>query len=374
MAESNPDRPNRRDFLSGKAARERIERAGNRLADEIVGAADQLKAVPVAGDTIRLSTDAMACTFSVIMNPGPSRQVMTASDALDLIHHLEDQLSVYRPHTELSLLNQRAGSEAVEVEPRLFRLLQESVRIAAETGGAFDPTSGPLIALWRRCRDEGTVPTDDQIAAILRQTGWQHVRFNDSSYSIEYQQDGLELNLGGIGKGYALDRAAEHLDSEELSSYLLHGGYSSIFARGQHRELGGWPVGIRNPLFTNTRMATILLRDQALSSSGSSVQHFRHRGKKYGHILDPRTGWPAEGLLSVTVVAPTAALADALSTAFFVMGVEKAREYCDNREGVGALLVPPPRTGRKLDPILCGISEDQLFFLPDQIPSGAPDR
>ncbi|MCA9072169.1 MAG: FAD:protein FMN transferase, partial [Planctomycetaceae bacterium] len=171
-----------------------------------------------------------------------------------------------------------------------------------------------------------------------------------------------ELNLGGIGKGYALDRAGQFLSESGLDHWLFSGGFSSLLARGQHRQLGGWPVGIRNPLFPDQLMGTILLKNQALSTSGSGVQSFRHDGKRYGHILDPRTGWPSEGMLSVTVLAPTAAEADALSTAFFVLGLEKAKEYCDNHRNVSSLLLPPPHRGRRLTPINCGIPDDVLFL------------
>ena len=168
--------------------------------------------------------------------------------------------------------------------------------------------------------------------------------------------------MGGIGKGYALDRIGQLLLDDGLDNWLFHGGNSSLLARGDHNAMGGWPVGLRNPLFPKQRLATVLLRDCALSTSGTGVQHFRVEGERYGHILDPRTGWPAEELLSVTVLAPTAAEADALSTAFFVMGVESSQQYCDNREGVGAILIPPPRQGRTLEPNVCGISAEVLFF------------
>lgn len=125
---------------------------------------------------------------------------------------------------------------------------------------------------------------------------------------------------------------------------------------------GGWAIGIRHPLFPAERYATIVLRDRGMSTSGSGVQFFRHAGKRYGHILDPRTGWPVEDVLSVTVLAPTAAEADALSTAFFVMGLEKAQAYCDTDANVAALLIPPPRRGRALEPVLCNLPDDVLFF------------
>ena len=236
-----------------------------------------------------------------------------------------------------------------------------------ETDGAFDPTSGPLIALWRRCRDDSRIPTDEEVGGVLEQTGIEHVAFDEVARTVRFDRPGVELNLGGIGKGYALDRAGELLAEQGLGDWLFHGGHSSILARGDHNNLGGWPVGIKNPLFPKERFATILLRDQAMSTSGSSIQYFRHGGRRYGHILDPRTGWPVEDRLSVTVLAPTAAQADALSTAFFVLGVENARRYCDNCEGVSAMLFPPPRRGRRLEPIVCGIPDEVLFLTPEEL-------
>ena len=192
------------------------------------------------------------------------------------------------------------------------------------------------------------------------------MQFDPTRRSVQFDRRGLELNLGGIGKGYALDRIGQLLREADVTDWLIHGGQSSLLACGDHQGRGGWPVGIRNPLFPNTRLATILLRDQAMSTSGSGVQSFRHQGRRFGHILDPRTGWPADGMLSVTVLAPTAAEADALSTAFFVLGVEKARAYCDNSPGVNALLIPPPSGGRTLEPINCGLPDEVLFFATDE--------
>ena len=304
----------------------------------------------------------MACTFSVVMNPGSPKRVMTASDALDMIHALEAQMTVYRPHSELSELNRKAPFEAVPVEPALFELLLLARQISRETGGAFDPTSGQLISLWRACRGEGRIPTPDEIAAALAVTGIEHVLFDEAGKTVRFDRPGVELNLGAIGKGHAVDRAAAFLVQEGVEEWLFHGGYSSVLVRGDHCGYGGWPVGIRNPLLPHERLATVVLKDQSLSTSGSNVQYFRYAGKRYGHIVDPRTGWPADELLSVTVLAPTAAAADALSTAFFVGGVENSLRYCDNHPEIGVLFVRPPGRGRTLEVLLCGIPEEVLFF------------
>jgi thiamine biosynthesis lipoprotein len=271
-------------------------------------------------------------------------------------------MSVYRPHSELFEINRRAPYDAVEVEPRLFELLLHTRRLSEETGGAFDPTSGPLVALWRKCRADGRIPTPQEIDACLERTGVEHVIFDKENRTVRFDREGIELNLNAIGKGYALDRAGALLGERGLNDWLLHGGHSSILGRGDHNQTGGWPVGVRDPLFPQEQLATILLPDAAIGSSGSGTQHFRHAGKRYGHILDPRTGWPVEDILSVTVVAPTAAEADALSTAIFVMGVEKACEFCNNHPRIGALLIPPPRRGRTLEPLVFGIPDELLFF------------
>ena len=363
----------RREFLTGRALQRSVEDVGEGLADRLVDEGPQTP--PEAGETVRLGKQAMACDFDVILNPGNTGAIRPASDALDVIDALEDQLSVYRGESEISLLNRHAGCESVSVEQEFYRLLRETVQISRETEGGFDPTAGPLVDLWRRCKGEGRAPTPEEVDETLGRVGLAHVEFDDDAHRVRFSKPGVELNLNSIGKGYALDRAGEVLLGGGVEDWLFHGGHSSLLARGSHGALGGWPVGIRNPLFPEQRLGTILLRDCGMSSSGSGVQYFRHGGKRYGHILDPRTGWPVEGMLSVTVLAPTAALADALSTAFFVIGLEKAAEYCHNHKGVSALLIPPPAQGRRLEPVNCGIDDEVLFLTPEDGPvQGSPQK
>ena len=380
--------PNRRDFLAGRALRDEIVAVGQAAGDAIFETADEPRREPTSGATVRLATTAMATDFAVILNEAlpddPRQPLRWASEALDIVHLLEDQLSVYRPHTELSQLNRVAASRPVQVEERLFELLRLARDISFETGGCFDPTSGQLIALWRQCRKEVRLPTEAEIEDRLTLVGMQHVEFSESANEAElsnpkrergseerspsltlrvtFDRPGVELNLGSIGKGYALDRAAEILVEHRLSEWLLQGGHSSVIARGGHNGLPGWPVGLRNPLLPQRRLGTILLCDQALATSGTAVQHFRFEGKRYGHIIDPRTGWPTDNMLSVTVLAPTAAEADALSTAFFVGGVELAERYCSNHRSVSALLIPPPTGGQRLEPVNLGIPPEQIFW------------
>lgn len=356
---------NRREFLTGRSLQKAIEQAGDDLADYLSEETEGFSA-PTAGSTVRLSTRAMATEFAVVMNPGPG-QVMHASDALDMLHHLEQLMTVYRSNSEMSRVNAEASTGPVAVDNQLFEVLDQACQICLETEGGFDPSAGPLIALWRACRQEGRIPMQEEIDFCLTHTGMDQFKFDSEAKTVQFRSPENELNLGGIGKGYALDVAGQFLLEQELESWLFYGGFSSIFAQGAHNQLPGWPVGIKNPLFTSQRLGTILLQNHALSTSGSSVQHFRHKGKRYGHILDPRTGWPVSELLSVTVIAPTAAVADALSTAFYVIGIEKALIYCDNHPEVGTILIPAPTQGRKLSPVIRGIPQELLFLDHDQL-------
>lgn len=341
----------------------------------------------------------MACEFEIILNAGPRPGLAQATAAIDLIDLLEDQLSIYRSHSEMTRLNAAAAKAPQTVEPRLFALLCETIGYAVETGGAYDPTAGPLIALWRTCRREKRAPTDAELRAARSRLGFRDVDVDMSQRTVSFRREGIELNLNAIGKGYALDRAAEVLEGktlqqkcgedadaaavveqgsiapaaseppdsgppdEPLRDWLMHAGHSSILAKGSLAGHSGWPIELAHPLFPGRRLGTLSLKDRGMSTSGSAVQFFRAGGRKYGHLLDPRTGWPADSLLCAIVLAKTAARAEALSTAFFVMGVEKSLEYCHNDTEVAALLVPAAnRRGGRVAPVNCGIPEADLWL------------
>ncbi len=351
----------RRDFLTGRAVKKEIRRAGYELADALDESGTE-RATPVAGETVRLETKAMGCSWFVIMNPGPPRQVMVASDAFDMVRDTEQMLTIYRDDSEVSLLNQEAASEWKNVSEELQGFLLSCQRLYDATGGAFDPAAGALINLWKLAREESRIPTQSEIEDALVISGMSLVHQEPANQRVKFEQDGLLLDFASIGKGYGIDQAAEHIRHEGIDSFLVHGGQSSLFAAGKHQGHDGWPIGLKNPLFTEKLYATILLKDVAMSTSGSNVQYFRYEGKRYGHLLDPRTGWPAEGLLSVTVIAPTATEADALSTAFYAMGLDNALQYCDDHSEIGAILIPAPTQGRVLEPVVKNFPSGRLFF------------
>lgn len=355
---------NRREFLQGRA----VGRALLDLTDAVAGPA--ATASPTAGRDgylLQIARRAMACEFEVLLSAGRFPQgTQAAIEALDLVESLEAQLTVYRDSSEVSLMNARAFERDVRVEPGLFGLLCRAVELWQETGGAFDVTAGPLVKAWGFFQRQGAVPSADDLRAALARVGSSHLTLEPTARTVRYAQPGMEINLGAIGKGFALDRAADHLAAQGVDQFLLHGGQSSVLARGSQsldEPNAGWPIGVRDPLRPQRRIALIALRNAALGTSGSGVQFFRHEGRRLGHVLDPRTGWPAEGVLSATVMAPSAADADALATALYCQGPDFAAEYCQRRPGVASLLVIPARHRDGIEVRLAGFADGQVKLL-----------
>lgn len=333
--------PNRRDFLSGRAIARSAQEAARAAAD---AALERERTAPAY--LLHVGRTLMACEFEIMLNAGEHRDgPESALKALDLVESLEAQLTVYRDTSEVSCLNVEADDEPIMVERGLFELLALAVQLSRETEGAFDITSGPLSKTWGFYRRQGRVPDERELCETLERVGWRHLQLDEPSQSVHFLRRGLEINLGAIGKGYALDRCADLLLAAGAANFLIHGGTSSILGRGSRAGLPvdetGWTVALKHPLRPEQRLAEFRLRDRALGTSGSGSQHFFHQGKRYGHILDPRTGKPAEVVVSATVIAPSAALADALATAFYVLGPEGTAAYCERHPEISALLVLP---------------------------------
>jgi thiamine biosynthesis lipoprotein len=364
------DHHSRRDFLQGRAAIHALRPRDDASVNSPVGTAEPLD-LPSSphrpGVLLSIRRRAMACEFEVQLAAGrDDDSTDRVLRALDLVEALEDQMTVYRAESEVLRINREAAERHVPVEPRLFALLGLAERLYRDTEGALDVTSGPLSEIWGFSRRDGRLPSDAQIAAALGRVGMHHVVLDPAGLTVSFRRPGVALNLNSIGKGYALDRMAELLDAGTVGDYLLHGGRSSVLASGNcpGSNRVGWTIGVRHPLRPDEQLAEFYLRDQALGTSGAATQFFHHRGRRYGHLLDPRIGWPAAGIHSATVIAPTAAEADALSTAFYVMGPEKVGQYCGSHPGIAAVLVFPADRGG-VDLLSFGLADDQW-----QRPSG----
>lgn len=303
----------------------------------------------VCGPLTIFRRSAMASDFEVFLNAQQSdNQAEIAILALDEIDRIEDILSIFRPTSLLSRINFLAAEISIPLESEVFQWFQQSRELWEKTGGAFDLTCTPLWKVWGFAKRQGKLPQDDELKKALSFVGMNHVILDESSLTIAFDQEGIEVNFGGIGKGIALDQAAMIFEANQVSDFMIHGGKSSIIAHGSrsgdmfrrnHEKIPCWTVGVMNPLLPNVRLAELYLVDQAVGTSGSMQQFFRHKGKKWAHIIDPKTGIPVNGILSTTVIAPTAAEADALSTAFFIFGPEKAKRFCERYPEYSALFI-----------------------------------
>jgi thiamine biosynthesis lipoprotein len=318
-------------------------------AGHVLGAAvdlPKLPAVPAPGEEgaalLRLARRCMATTFEVVLPFGTPAAMAVGETAFEQLERLEAQLTVYRDSSEVSHLNRVAAFQAVGVEEGIFELLRLASRLTELTGGAFDVTAGALVKAWGFYRGPRRVPAEQDRLRAMERVGMRHVTLDPQTRSVCFARAGLEINLGSIGKGYALDRTAGRLAGEyDLPAVLLQGGSSSVYARGSPSDdPRGWPVDIRHPWQPGRWLARVWLRDRALGTSAATFQYLEHEGRKLGHVLDPRTGWPASGVASASALAPTAAEADALSTAFFVGGPDLARAVCAARPDVGCILLP----------------------------------
>lgn len=358
----------RRDFLKGRGAAHLLAEKLGQLADRSVG-----KASPTTVNRqhlhVQATRRAMACDFQVTYHNEDPQAADPALAALDQIEALETQLTIYRATSEVLEINRRAATSPVVVEPHLFALLEEAQQISEATGGAFDITSTPLSRAWGFLKREGRRPTDDQIATARAKVGSDNVVLDQSDGTVRFRTEGVEINLNSIGKGYALDRVAAGMDELGITDYLWHGGSSSVLARGCNRSTPdvGWTIGLRDPLSPEKRIAELFLRDRALATAGGGTQFFEHDGEKYSHIIDPRTGWPARNRYTATVLAPTAAEADAVATALFVMDVDEVGEYCANHPHLAAVLVNPHPQGAGIAVRTWGLGEEDWRLLDDSL-------
>lgn len=367
-----PRKSSRRQLLCSLQPAAEVDAAGGNPDEAVAAGGSSLptrRIPPAGGSTIRLSMRTMACDFTVILNTDSRPPIESSGEALERIAAVESWMSAYRDQSELSIVNREAHAGPVMISGDFLQLLRLSGELHQATCGGFDIASGSLTSLWKTARKSGRLPTPEQVEIAREASGFPLVKIDESAATVQFNHPRLQLDPGAIGKGFGLDDAAGWLSSRDdaPADFLLHGGHSSLLARGEHGGHRGWPVGLGNPLLTTQRMATVLLQNQAMGTSGSNIQFFRQGGRRYGHILNPETGWPTEGMLSVTVFAASAAVADALSTAFFAIGTEKAVECCRRMPDIACILTPMPDRGTLLRPLTVRIPPDRIFWDDSQV-------
>jgi len=271
-------------------------------------------------ETVTVASEAMATRFEVAIHGAPAGILRAAAEeALEEIARLESILSLFQPTSEIAHINERAAHEPVPVLPELLTLLLRCRSLHAETDGAFDITIAPLMRCWRFMNDTGAVPSEDAIAEALERTGMQHVRLDEKNYTVSLEKEGVMLDLGSIGKGYALEQAAALLVENEFENFLIHGGTSTVCTHGTQADGAPWRVAVDHPDESKPPLHIVDLKNESLSVSGIDGKSFvDNEGNEQGHVIDPRTGRPTQAARVAAVICESATESDAWATALMV--------------------------------------------------------
>jgi thiamine biosynthesis lipoprotein len=296
-------------------------------------------------------------------NPAIARKIINEAFAEGT--RLQNLLSIYEKNSEVSMINRKAGIEEVKVSEEVFSLIEDAHSYSELTGGAFDITVGPLLELWGFTpsdawkkstrgssqnridnlpeaileRDkERRMPDKSKLEKALSLVDYRDVRLSRSKSTVKLAKQGMKIDMGAIAKGYIVDRMVTVLEAGGIRRTLVNAG-GDMYALAAPLGQKSWRVGIRDPRRSNAVIEVIEISNEAAATSGDYEKFFVIDGKRFSHIIDPRTGYPASGLASVTVIAKTAAEADALSTALFVMGEKEGRKLIKKMSGVRAIFL-----------------------------------
>jgi thiamine biosynthesis lipoprotein len=274
-------------------------------------------------DLLRLeaSADAMGSTYSVVLyDRDRAKMEAAADDAFEEARRLDALLSNYRPESEWSRVNREASAHPVAVSKELFDLLAACVEYSRASDGAFDITVGPLMKIWGFYKDTGHLPQPGEVKKAMDRIGYRNLVLDASRQTVAFAKPGVNMDPGGVGKGYAVDKMVEVLKKDGIETALVSGGGSSIYGLGAPPDEPGWRIQIKNPWNEFQHVAEVTLKNQSLSTSGSYEKFFVAEGKTWSHIMDPRTGFPAQGTLSVSVVAPRTLDSEVWAKPYFVNG------------------------------------------------------
>lgn len=257
--------------------------------------------------------------------------------AFSAMRDIDDKVSIYNVHSEISNVNQNAGLSEVKVSDDTFNILERAYKLSQLTDGAFDVSIGSIVSLWGFGTTKNKIPSDNEIAEKLPLINYEKIILDHTNKTVKLADKGMKVDLGAIAVGYAVDKAVNVLKEKGVKNALVNGG-GEIYAFGSPPKKSAWRVGIQHPRKPNAILGTIDLKDKAISTSGDYESYFEVNGKRYCHILNPKTGKPVENIMSVTVVADNTTDADALSTAIMVMG-EKEGIRLAKRLGVECIIV-----------------------------------
>ena len=288
-------------------------------------------------DVHRFAHQAMATTFEIIVQHQDKFYARQAANAaFDELDRIEGELSRYIENSDVARINNLPAGQPLPLGLDTFECLQISQRMHAETGGAFDVTVGLLLACWRDKDKQPRVPSAEELSYARARTGMSLLRLDENGCTVELFVSPIRIDLGGVGKGYGVDRMADLLREWEVNRALIHGGFSSVLALEAPQGTDGWPVTLSDPSDRRRKLARLELKRLAVSGSGM---------EKGQHIVDPRLGRPVEGKIAAWSMTPDAATGDALSTAFMIMTPDEVKDYCTCHPGIRGLFILPTEEG-----------------------------
>lgn len=297
------------------------------------------------------STDAMGTVFSIQLYGTDEHLMRTAAEqSLAEARRIDRMLSNYISTSELSRVNECAAKFPVKVSPELFTLVQLCKKYSRESEDSFDITVGALMKVWGFYKDSGRLPGTAEIRSALGNVGYRNIELDPASQTVRFKKAGVNLDPGGVGKGYAVDRMMTILLHNGIDSALISAGGSSIYGIGAPPDSRkGWRIRIRDPRQESSTAAEVFLRNNSLSTSGNYEKFFWANGKLYSHIMDPRTGYPAKGMLSVSVIAPRTVDSEIWAKPYYILGRQWARRHkpknfrvlmCEDEPGAACAWLP----------------------------------
>jgi FAD:protein FMN transferase len=308
---------------------------------------------PLSKKKIRLerSVEAMGTTFVIEMYGTDEHLMQSAADqAFTEVRRVDEMLSNYRPSSELSRVNACAGKTPVKVSREFFDLLTACKKYSRESEGTFDITVGLLMKVWGFYKGSGRLPSRAEIRAALDNVGYQKLELDSRNLTVRFKKPGINLDPGGLGKGYAVDRMVTVLVKSGIDSALVSAGGSSIFGIGAPpNDARGWYIRIRDPKQENRTAADVYLKNNSISTSGNYEKFFWANGKLYSHIMNPHTGYPSEGMLSVSVTSPRTLDSEIWAKPYYILGAAWTKRHkakglrvlmCEDKAGASCAWLP----------------------------------
>lgn len=258
--------------------------------------------------------------------------------AINEIKRIENTISSWNPNSQTSAINNNAGIQPVKVDIELFLLIERAIGISQLTDGAFDISYAALDRIWKFDGSMTEMPSEEEIQTSVAKVGFQNIILNEANTTVFLKEEGMKIGFGAIGKGYAADKAKELLIKKGVVAGIINAS-GDMNTWGTQPNGNPWTVAITNPMNKNKVFATLPIRNGAVVTSGDYEKYVIFNEKRYAHIIDPRTGYPSTGIISVTVFAPKAELADALATSVFVMGMEAGIDRINQMPKVECIII-----------------------------------